>query len=238
MHSLAAVAPITNSIKSRLSNQFRNLQQGERIRLFKVFERVPGARATAGIFYEAQAQYLLQEGMHLDLIPMVKLESEENGRESKKLGKGRRAPLPRWHSSHVFLYDQSLETSRQQALRQPAPVDIEPSKTLEYTDDGLQSLEPNVFYVPEKTNESAIDFFILVDDFLYIFQMTIRHRHDINHGLMDSADRYGFPPMDKWRFVFIIPPNLLLRVPQPWKLKLRSLSPYSAVVRAEEAQSQ
>jgi hypothetical protein len=36
-------------------------------------------------------------------------------------------------------------------------------------DDGLESLEPNVLYVPEKTNESAFDSFILVDDFLSLF---------------------------------------------------------------------
>jgi hypothetical protein len=72
------VSPITDSIKSRLSNQLRNLQQAERIRLFQQLDRVPGASATAGIVYEAQARYLLQQGRHLDLIPMVKL---ENGQE-------------------------------------------------------------------------------------------------------------------------------------------------------------
>ena len=52
-------------------------------------------------------------------------------------------------------------------------------------DDGLESLEPNVLYVPEKTNESAFDSFILVDYFLrlFIFQMTSRLIHDINDGL-------------------------------------------------------
>jgi hypothetical protein len=123
-------------------------------------------------------------------------------------------------------------------LGQQFSVDIQPSKTFEYTDHGLESLEPNVFYVPEKTNRSAFDSFILVNDILYIFQMTIKPIHDINRGLVDSAGRYHFPSRDKWRFVFIIPPNLVLAVPQPWKLELRSLSPYSTVVVAEMAESQ
>ena len=105
-------------------------------------------------------------------------------------------------------------------------------------DDELESLKPNVFYVPEKTNKSALDSFILIGDILYIFQMTIKPIYDINRGLIDSADHHNFPPRDKWRFVFIIPPNLVLKVPQPWKRELRSLSPYSAVVPVEMAQSQ
>ena len=231
MRSMTLVSPITDTIKSRLSIQLRNLQQAERIHLYEQFERVPGARATAGIVYEAQAQYLLQQGRRLDLIPMVKL---ENGQQ-KMLGKGKCAPRPQWHSSHEQLRDRSLEISRRQALNQRVSVDIQPSKTLEYMDDRLESLEPNVFYVPEKSNKSALDSFILVGGILYIFQMTIKSTHDINRGLIDSANRHNFPPMDKWRFVFIIPLNLLLKVPQPWTQELRSLSPYSAVVPIEEA---
>jgi hypothetical protein len=53
MRSLPLVSPITDSIKSRLSNQLRNIQQADRIRLFKTLERVPSTRATAGIWYEA-----------------------------------------------------------------------------------------------------------------------------------------------------------------------------------------
>ncbi|KIM80623.1 hypothetical protein PILCRDRAFT_822364 [Piloderma croceum F 1598] len=232
MRSAPLVSPITDSIKSRLSNQLRNLQQAERIRLFKQMERVPGVRATAGIVYESQAQYLLQQGRRLDLIPMVKL---ENGQKRKRSGTGKRAPRPQWHSSHAYIRNTSMEMSRQQALEQQFSVHIQPSKTLEYTDDGLESPDPNVFYVPEKTNLSAFDSFILVDDILYIFQMTIKPIHDINRGLVDIDH---FPPRDKWRFVFIIPPNSVLKVPQPWKRELRSLSPYSAVVPVEIAQSQ
>ena len=194
MRSTPLVSPITDSIKSRLSNQLRNLQQAEWIRLFKQLERVPGARATAGIVYEAQAQYLLQQG-------------------------------------------RCLEISRLQALSQRVSVDIQLSETLEYMDDELESLESNVFYVPEKTNKSALDSFILLGDILYIFQMTIKPIHDINRGLIDSADRHNFPLRAKWRFVFIIPPNLVLKVPKPWKLELRSLSLYSAVAPVEMAQS-
>ena len=136
---------------------------------------MPGASVTAGIVYEAQAQYLLQQGRHLDLIPMVKEEKRQTS------GTGKRTCLPQWYSSHVYLQNASLETSREQALGQQVSVDIQPSKTLEYMDDGLKSLEPNVFYVPKKTNQSGFDPFILVDGISYIFQMTTGTKHGINH---------------------------------------------------------
>ena len=163
---------------------------------------------------------------------MVKL---ENGQERQTSGTGKRTPLPQWHSSHVYSHNASLETSREQASGQQVSVDIQPSKTFEYMDDGLKSLEPNVFYVSEKTNQSAFDSFILVDGIIYIFQMTTGTKHGINHGLIDYAQRFHFPSRDKWHFVFIIPPKLVLTVPQPWKLALWRLSPYSAVVPVEMA---
>jgi hypothetical protein len=105
-------------------------------------------------------------------------------------------------------------------------VDIQPSKTLRYADDGLGSLEHNVFYVPEKTNKSVFDSFILVDDFK-IRTRDQRWTHRLRRPLL-------FPPRKKWRLVFIIPANLVLTDPQPWKVKLRSLS---AVVRAKAVQT-
>jgi hypothetical protein len=96
----------------------------------------------------------------------------------------------------------------------------------------LQLIEPNIFYVLEATNQSALDSFILLDDVLYIFQITIKSTHNINHGLIKSANNYGFPPMDRWQLVFIIPPNHTLMVPQPWRLAMCNLSVYLAVVCA------
>ncbi|KIM90035.1 hypothetical protein PILCRDRAFT_812840 [Piloderma croceum F 1598] len=200
VHSQAVVAPITDSIKSRLSNQFRNLPRAEQIRLYKFFEKMPELRKTAGIFYQAIVQSRLQKSVFLELVPMVKLEKRKRSKT-----------LPQGHLSNILMHNPSLEASRQQALGQRLAVKIQPKKTLEYTDDGLQSIEPD---------------------------MTIALSHDINQGLIAVANNYSFPPMEKWRFAFIIPPNLTLSVPRPWKLALRSLFLYSAVVRADEAEVQ
>ena len=49
----------------------------------------------ADVFFEALAQTALQEGITLELVPMVKLDE-----------------APRWRSSHEFLTNSQLEEQR------------------------------------------------------------------------------------------------------------------------------
>ncbi|KIL64118.1 hypothetical protein M378DRAFT_11689 [Amanita muscaria Koide BX008] len=139
--SQAVVAPITDYIKTKLSNQFRKLKRAEQIRLYQFFEKRPELRRTAGIFYEAIIQSRFRKGMHLELVPMVKLEKGEGSKT-----------LPRWYPSHTVLCNPLLEAARQQALGQQISVEIRPKTTVEYTDEGLRSIESNIFYVPALTN--------------------------------------------------------------------------------------
>jgi hypothetical protein len=229
IHSRAVVAPITLSIQSKLAACFRNLHRDEQIRLYKYFERKPELRKVAGIFYEAIVQSYLQNGRILELVPMVTLNLKES--QETKYKRSEDGPQHQWYSSHIFIHNPALELRRQQ-VSNSFEVNIRPNHILEYTDNGLQSIEPNVFYVPEMTNQKTFDSFILLDGLLYIFQITIGMRHDINSGLIDVVDKFSFPPRDEWRFVFIIPPNVTLTVPRPRRLTLRDLSPgpYSVVV--------
>jgi len=140
---------------------------------------------------------------------------------------------PQWHSSHVSLqvHDPSLEASRQKALKQSLVIDIRPHQTVEFTDDGPSPVLPDVFYVPAATNHEALDSFILLNGHLYIFQFTVGMKHDIKPGLIHFlTPRQGVPSIGNWRFVFVIPPNLILKCPRPWRLELRQLHPYSVVV--------
>ncbi|KIL64117.1 hypothetical protein M378DRAFT_163593, partial [Amanita muscaria Koide BX008] len=66
---------------------------------------------------------------------------------------------------------------------------------------------------------------------------TVASSHGIDQGLVVIADSCNLPSKERWRFVFIMPPDLTLSVPQPWRLDRQSLSPFSAVVRADEAAS-
>jgi hypothetical protein len=218
VHSRAVVIPITPFIRSRLSNQFRNLAREEQLRLYEYFARVPEGRKTAGVFFEALAQRELQEGITLELVPMVKLDEARKG------------ALPRWYSSHELLNHPKLETGRKEAWRHRFNIEVNPVRTEEFPDDGPLSLAHDVIYVPEADNHVALDSFIWLDD-LFIFQFSIAQTHGIKPGLLDFFDRYaGIPPPSSWKFIFVVEPKQILICPQPRNLVLCELVMYSAVV--------
>ncbi|KAF8803644.1 hypothetical protein BYT27DRAFT_7214616 [Phlegmacium glaucopus] len=249
------VAPITPSIKSRIVNQFQNLQQSEQVCLYQCFARSPESKKVAGVFYEAFVQSRLWNGLSLELVPMVKPETSQKGK--RKRSELETENQPKWQSSlgnvmgypqniaeHFFLFksvekwvaqngqflnlanpwsliavayhmlfpDKALEAS-QKALEGQLALNIHPICTEEYTDGGIgiRPIEPSVLYVPDLMNQVAIDSFILLDNILYLFQITIALTHDIKHGLINLAKDLDFPPLNKWCFVFIIPPKIYLK---------------------------
>ncbi|KAF8643227.1 hypothetical protein AX14_009585, partial [Amanita brunnescens Koide BX004] len=82
-------------------------------------------------------------------------------------------PQPRWYSSHSLFRNETLEVSRQKAFKALVPIHVMPSRVLEYMDDGPKSIESGVFYVPELTNQVALDSFILLNGVLHVFQFTV-----------------------------------------------------------------
>jgi hypothetical protein len=185
--------------------------------------KVPDSRAVAGIFFEAIGQRRLREETVLELIPMVKLDD----RKGIKSDSADKEAMPQWHSGHMDLPDALLEA----AFKERILANVHPSQTLEFTDDGPSSVKSGIYYVPEATNHEALDSFLLLDEHLFIFQFTIGTHHGIKPGLIKFLKgRPGVPDMVKWRFVFVIPPNLIVKCPQPWLLELRQLQLYSAVV--------
>ncbi|KAK2464479.1 hypothetical protein APHAL10511_003458 [Amanita phalloides] len=219
VRSSAIVSPITSFIKSRLANHFRTLERGEKIRLYKYFSKVPDSRATAGIFFEAAAQGCFQDGITLELLPMVRLPPSQR--------------KPQWYSSHVFLHNPTLEAERQQALQNRRLLSLSGDlPTVEYTDDDLSSIIPDVIYVPKSTNQVALDCFIHSEEVLYMFQFSVGQDHDIKSGLIDFIRKCSGRPlsMDRCRFVFIHPPNHTLVCPQPRDPEMQELHPWSAVL--------
>ena len=212
-------SPITSSIKTRLAGQIRKLERQDQIRLYKRFEKVPDSKGLAGILFEAAAQNSLGDGMQLDLIPMVRRSDPQPGGQ------------PQWHSSHLPIADLTLEGFRQEAIKQGTKILIDPSLALEYDEGGPESIASNVYYVPKLTNTVALDSFMLQDGCLYIFQFSVGHKHSIKEGLLNFQPRCtNLPPIDQWRFVFIIPPDLILKCPYPRLKELQKLNLYSAVV--------
>jgi uncharacterized membrane protein len=85
----------------------------------------------------------------------------------------------RTHAHTLVTLTQALEQG--QSLIIPKDLQIK-----EYAKDGpLSPITPNVIYVPELTNQVALDSFIVMNDLLYIFQFTISKEHGIKLGLID-----------------------------------------------------
>ena len=140
----------------------------------------------AGIFFEAAGQQHIQDGVTLEIVPMVRL----------PLNRG--ATNPRWYSSHAHLVNASLEASRQDALQKKQSVHIPQSPFMEYRDEPL-TIESGFIYVPEFTNQVALYSFIAIDGLLYVFQFTNCGEHGINAGLIDFLGKCsGVPCEDKW----------------------------------------
>jgi len=153
-----------------------------------------------------------------------------------RLSESREGSLPQWHSAHLRFADKTLREFRRRALKKEIPINIPDPKMVEYGEKGPSSITANVLYLPKLTNQVALDSFILFENSLYIFQFTNSKQHDIKPGLVDWYERCsGFPPMTCWRFVFVIPPNLHMKCPQPRPLKLRQLEPFSAVMTLKKS---
>ena len=216
VYSPRMAIPITSYIQSRLSNRFRNLERKELLRLYKTFAKVREGRKMAGVFFEALAQKALQEGITLELIPMVKLDDARKG-------------APEWYSSHVFLTNSKLEKQRKVALSRQLKIDIDPIRTEEFADNKRLFLARNVMYVPKVDNKLALNSFIWLNEQLFIFQFTIAE-NDINRGLLDFFNEYVVPSPSRWKILFIIEPKQQLVCSQPQNTTLRELGMYSAEV--------
>jgi len=75
--SLPIVKPITPNMHSKLVCQFRKLERQEQVRIYKRFAINRDSRAVAGFVFEAAGQVRLQDGMDLELLPMVPRSRED-----------------------------------------------------------------------------------------------------------------------------------------------------------------
>ncbi|EDR03255.1 uncharacterized protein LACBIDRAFT_307487 [Laccaria bicolor S238N-H82] len=211
-YSPGMATPITPYIQSRLSYQFRNLERKELLRLYKTFAKVREGRKMAGVFFEALAQRNLQEGITLEVVPMVKLDEARNG-------------VPQWCSRHVSTINSKPEEQRMVALN----IDIDPIRTEEFAENKRLSLARDVMYVPEADNKVALNSFIWLNEGLFIFQFTTAEAH----GLLDFFKEYVDPFPSSCKILFIVGPKQQLTCPQPRNATLRELDMYSAVVDVE-----
>ena len=69
-------------------------------------------------------------------------------------------------------------------------------------------------YLPEPANAEALDPFVVLDDILYIFRFTLAGELLYKTRFLPTFRKVcqGVPPMEKLRFVFIMPPASTARI--------------------------
>jgi hypothetical protein len=173
-----------------------------------------------GTLFEAIGLCVVPEGLSITLLPMVRLPRKPNAKTR-----------PRWYTSHVPLTNTALEAARKQALLRSQTIEFTAIRTEEFeTDDVLHLLE-HVFYVPVSGNQEALDAFVLLDGILYILQFTVGQNHSIKPGFVEFLQKcQDVPPLEEWKFVFLVPPGSTLLCPEPKSelAALCNLNPYSA----------
>jgi hypothetical protein len=214
------ITPITDHIGSRLALQLRNADIEEQLGLYKTYATTPSFRGMTGTLFEGFCHGLFQIRICVKLHEMI------------RLGGGTPKRQPQWHTVYNVVDNEELEKKRQDALHRPILIDTRPSSTSEYHDHtlrGLQILE-NVYYI-------GLDSFLLINGYLYIFQMSGAKRHGINGGLLPLLDQCAnIPPHDHWCFIFVIPDDVeLLKTPYPQSSEERKLKLFSVRMTMEEA---
>jgi len=90
----------------------------------------------------------------------------------------------------------------------------------------------NVFSISRsRKTKKHLDAFLLLNGILYILQFTVGQKHSIKPGFVEFLQKcQDAPPLEEWKFVFLIPPGLTLLCPEPKSQlpTLRNLNPYSA----------
>jgi hypothetical protein len=211
------VVPITDDIQSELVTCIQNSNMHQLLKTYKKLFYIPSVRGFCGIVFETICHRRFQKPFVINYMPMVRLASG------------------RWHSSHhPFENQEELEKLRE--VVSVTTVEVHPSTARVYEGQELDP-EPGIYYyIPRKSNQVALDSFILYETIFYMFQFTVSEAHSINDGLISQfAERVKLPPMDKWRFIFIISDNVkLLECPYPKSPTLQRLVPSSAQIVLED----
>jgi hypothetical protein len=146
----------------------------------------------------------------------------------------RKAPEPRFYSSHQEIENEDLEKERERIMRQKETVTISRNDfKVKYYDKlgGKWYLRENTLYIPEASNERCLDAFFKHGNYLYILQFTIADTHQIKRGLVSLKTYGNCPPPNNWKFVFIIDGSQILKVPVPTGDFEYTI--YSAIMRDE-----
>jgi len=180
------IGPISLSVRQLLKKELMKVEQKERLQAYRLTTRVKNSRFLAGLFFESLAQLQLQEMVSLNLVPM-ELRASERGND-------------KWES----------QTIRSTSTANPSfRTEFQPTDTVGYDQSELSGLQADVFYVPISSHQVGFDSFVLVGQYLYLFQFSIATSYDIEEGTLTFLSQPALETLREaeWRFVFVVPPG-------------------------------
>lgn len=208
------VVPMTDSVWLQIKMRFMKTERTQQLRVYECCERVRRSRHMASLFFGSMAQFHLQEGRALNLIPMV----EQEGETAQWISQ----PQPRNLSMASDPMRQGSGPVGVGAKDAIIPVKLKPSDVIQFAGSVLETFQPGVFYVP-KSPSQAFDSFILADGNLLIFQSTIEPSHQIKGSIMDFFSQPTLHSMfqeTQTCFIFVIPPGETIVCPKSGGTKL------------------
>jgi hypothetical protein len=222
------VTSITTHVQSRLATHMRTQDIQRQLEMYQDFDYYPILRELSGILFESLGHLHFQKRIFIEYAPMARL-TRDNWTNQHQ-----------WHSSNPTHNEKNPELGelRQAAWDDRATLDVRPADTYEYGDQEFREFDPqpDIYYIPKKKNEEALDSFIWHGDLLFIFQFTVSEQHNIKTGFISrftASDR--FPQPSNWRFISIIPgghdrilKSRYLQIPE-----IHDLKPFSAQVAME-----
>jgi hypothetical protein len=183
---------ISVEVKQEVVQRLEEFSGNQLLDMWNNFSKFGDARRMTGSIFEVFVRRRFRTRIHLDATPMVRSNCANS----------------RWYASFSTKRPQSATVHG--VAQQVFSLQVDVGSTFVYdTTPGL-SIRPDVYYVARSGQQGALDSFILHGGYLDVFQCTGGHDHNIERGIYDFlVSCSGLPPRTNWRFVFVIPDDLV-----------------------------
>lgn len=181
---------ISVNVKQEVVQRLEEFSDDQLLEMWHNFSKFGDARGMTGPIFEVFVHRRFKTRIDLNAEPMVRAKRANS----------------RWYGS--FGTQQPQAATLHGLAEQNFHLQFDVGTHIVY-DDTLQSVQPDVFYLPRSGQQVALDSFILHGGYLNIFQCTGSQKHDIKTGIYEFFESCtGLPPRQHWRFVFVIPDEL------------------------------
>ncbi|KAF8344462.1 hypothetical protein F5887DRAFT_971369 [Amanita rubescens] len=183
---------ISVTVEQRVVQRLEEFSDDQLLDMWNNFLKFGDARGMTGPIFEVFVHRRFRTRVYLDATPMFR---------------SNRANF-RWHAS--FSTKRPHSATVHGVAQQDFSLQVDVGNTFVYDTTMTLSIRPDVYYVPRSGQQVALDSFILHGGYLNVFQCTGGKDHDIKGGLYDFlASCSGLPPRTNWRFVFVVPDDLV-----------------------------